>query len=173
MVSDTIKFIPEYVPIPIATIDDYIKSALEHAISLMKNRQTLKPNEPNNSSPISALIQVSNLFNNYPQNTPKVSPTDASTKTIVENNDTINENNNLKTTEGVYKNKRKTSKSKQIIKPMTDKEFELLLKNLKKILKTSEGENNANRQLCRNNPTESLRNKCLYANIPLHKISKK
>ena len=54
---------------------------------------------------------------------------------------------------------------------MSDEEFERLLQSLKKPLKTSEGRHTLKKSH-NNNQMESLRNKCLYANITISKIVK-
>ena len=38
IISDTIKFIPEYIPIPTASVEDHIKAALEHVVKILKNK---------------------------------------------------------------------------------------------------------------------------------------
>ena len=119
----------------------------------MKSRQKSNIHDVNGTSASSALIQVSKLFDNYPQNISNVESTNTTTKA----------------TECAVQTQKK--KHKQKIKPMSDEEFERLLQNLKKPLTTSEGGRKV-RKAHNNTPMESLRNKCLYANIPINKIIK-
>ena len=39
VISDTIKFLPDYIPIPSATIEDYIKAAMEQTLEAIKAQQ--------------------------------------------------------------------------------------------------------------------------------------
>ena len=71
MVLNIIKFILEYVPKPIAMINNYIKTALEHVIKLKEYKQQSNPTTSNNLSATSALSQVFKLLYNYPQETSK------------------------------------------------------------------------------------------------------
>ena len=129
IVSDTIKFIPEYVYIPTATIDDYIKTTLEHKIRLMKSKKKDNLYEINDTTASSALLQISKLFNNYPSTAPNVSLTKLYPILVTQN--VTKKSNTTKNTEGGIESRKKNSSYKQKIKPMSDEEFNRLLKNLK------------------------------------------
>ena len=42
LISNTIKFLPEYIPIPNATIEDYIKATLEKILTTMQSQDKVK-----------------------------------------------------------------------------------------------------------------------------------
>ena len=62
IISDTIKFIPEYVPIPTANIDDYIKSAMDQVIVLLINKYKPNIDVDNTSQHNEALVKVSKII---------------------------------------------------------------------------------------------------------------
>ena len=138
VISDTIKFIPDYIPIPSATIEDYIKAAMEQTIAAIKTQKLKNNKSSNNITPITSYVQVSNLLNNNP---------------IVKSNNTIqNYTNNTnicdqKIKQSEYQQPLLKKKMEHNIKykkpqitPLSDEEFENLLKNLRKPKNTSEGE---------------------------------
>ena len=71
---------------------------------------------------------------------------------------------------------RPTEKSRKVtkkVKPMSNEEFDQLIKNIKRPLKTSEGGQNHNiNKLHNNNPKPSLRANYMYGNAPLLKIQR-
>ena len=70
VISDTVKFIPQHVPIPSASIDDYIRAALQHIIGLLHTKNNTKINVDilNSKQPNTALIQVAEANNNHHHN---------------------------------------------------------------------------------------------------------
>ena len=174
VISDTVKFIPDYVPIPTASIDDYIKEALEKAITLIQAKHTPTDTTINAVGPSSALIRLSHLLNNYPPDKNK-NIFSAPATPIVPQQPPVNFQQPTKfiTTEGGAA--RKTNKSrtpKQKITPMTDAEFEMILKQLRQPLPTSEGAKPLSTRPRNNHQQDSLRTKCLYAHNPIPKIKR-
>ena len=123
------KFIPDYIPIPSATIEDYIKAAIEQTIAAIKAQQKTTNRTSSNLTPITSYVQVSKLLNN---------------NLIVKSDNTIYKHtptNNLcnpEMTQSLYQQLRPQKKVEHNInkskgsKPLTDDEFDNLLKNLRK-----------------------------------------
>ena len=135
----------------------------------MKSKKKDNLHAINDTTASSALLQISKLFNNDPLTAPNVSSTKLYPIFVTQN--VTKKPNTTKNTKGGIEYRKKNSSSKQIIKPMPDEEFDRLLKNLKKPLKTSEGGNKL-RKSHNNTPMESLHNKCLCANTPINKSIK-
>ena len=172
VISDTVKFIPQHVPIPSASIDDYIRAALQHIISLLhiKNNNKLNTDILDSKQPNAALIQVATTTNNPPSvgNAYHQNPSLPLSKQPVHPSPSFPPN--LKISEGGYKQKKPHRRTQQYNKvpPLTDEEFELLLQNLLKPRVTAEGAKKPIKVNCCIAP--SFRDKYMYAKVPIPKL---
>ena len=175
LVSDTIKFLPEYVPIPSSSIDDYVKAAMEQLIKTLKI-QTNSKKLKQTSTPITAYLQVAKLLNNSPalasikkakdeqqnHNFEKSStPSNHHVKEIATKPKPIREN----------RNKKPPKKKRNIQQPISDEEFERILQKLRQPKPTSEGEKTQTKPLNDNHCNDLAHNNYISMNIPTPKTS--
>ena len=164
IIFDTIKFIPKYIPIPTASVEDHIKTALEHVVKLLKNKNNINCDIFNSHQPSTAFVQVSNTLNH-----PKFNGISNLQKLPAPPTESLNSVPQPKcniTSEGAGKKNKRSTKKKY--KPMSDEEFELLLKILCKPNETSEGEKR-HQKASPTITTKSLRDNYMYTNVPLPK----
>ena len=163
VVSDTVKFIPQHVPIPSANIDDYIRAALQHIISLLhtKNNSKLNTDIFNSKEPNAALLQVAEATKQHtPAFTPSQQPSHTSPSVP----------QNLKISEGGCNQKKplRPTKHRNKVPPLTDEEFEKLLQNLRQPRTPTEGAKRPHQvNAC---IVPSIRDRYMYARVPLPKL---
>ena len=118
IVSDTIKIIPNYVPIPQTNIDEYIKEKLLTIFKLLQQQKpSISPIEYPHSQ--SALLKTAEiLHNNNPQMT-IIQPKSMEHQ--------IRTSEGVKTSSNIARKRRKNNK----IPPMSNEEFEKLLRSIK------------------------------------------
>ena len=160
IISDTIKFIPEYIPIPTASIDDYIKAALDQVLHLLKEKPKLNITT-NKQQHNGALVKVSEILK-----TSKLLPT-------------LPTNNNTKDTTYSFQSKihknitsegaettQQSTKPKKSVKKLTDEEFDKILRNITQRNKNSEDAAPKHRAI---NDKQSVIDKMIYTNVPTPK----
>ena len=118
VISDTVKFIPKYIPIPAANIDEHIRSSFNELIHLLRTRKTIFPNLLSKPDSTTALIELSSILHNNKHST----------------NNTVPTGTHMNTSEGATKQKQQqSSKIKQTnVKQLTDDDFQKLLDNIPK-----------------------------------------
>ena len=62
VISDTVKFIPQNIPIPAANIDEHIRSSFNELITLLKTRKTIFPSLQSKPDSTSALVKLSEVL---------------------------------------------------------------------------------------------------------------
>ena len=116
-------------------MEDHIKAALDHVIKLLKNKNHINGDILNSNQPSTAFVQVSNTINCKKYNgitkLKQPTPPNKIIQSAPPTKDKI-------TSEGASARNKRPAKSK--VKPMSDEEFDLLLKNLHKPIPTSKGE---------------------------------
>ena len=121
IVSDTIKFIPTYIPFPETSIEDHIKKSLDDVTSLLKGTTKPMPLQHPESSR-QAYIEISQLLNRN-KHIPQITSEGVQPKnTQQSNSDTI------VTTTTKKNNKNTTTNTSTKPKPVSNEEFEEVLR---------------------------------------------
>ena len=126
VISDTVKFIPSYVPIPAANIDDLIRHSFSELIHLLKTRKTIFPNHSTQQNGTEALLKLSNILHNNTRMSNQVHPP---LVTSDGGGTGVNISNSLRPQEKItYPKIEKRNKTQKI----TDAEFQKILDNVSK-----------------------------------------
>ena len=107
IISDTIKFIPNHIPIPEPSLEDVLTNTLQDLTNVLNTNATTLPALQNNTAK-QAIISIANALNTKPS---------------------------VRTSEGATINPiptLKNNKTKKVTKPLTDEEFQRILDNIPK-----------------------------------------
>ena len=78
IISDTVKFIPQHIPIPTANIDEHIRHSFNQLIFLLYTRRTIFPGlitNPNSTTALLKLLEILHCTNTNNVNLPKLAQT--------------------------------------------------------------------------------------------------
>ena len=115
IISDTVKFIPQHIPIPTANIDEHIRHSFNDLIFLLHTRETIFPGMITNPNSTTALIKLSEILHGKNSTTNNI-------QTVSQTSEGAN----------VLQTPPKITPIKPIRQKISDEEFQELLDNIPK-----------------------------------------